>query len=295
MRLMVVTGGDERYAPLVADLAASLVRCRTKFAFTMGCLDYGLLPATRDRLARQFDAIVKPDWPFRANAQFDKQIQARAFATRSFLPDLFSGYDAYAWIDADAFVQDLRAIMLLAASCENGMAGVVPTVDRSYRHQRQTLEWVAERYRMAFGTETARTLMQFSYINSGVVAAAAASPMWKMWQSRFQIALDRWDGPRLCDQAVLNHIVHLEGLPHHKLSSLCNWISHLAMPLADVKRGALVEPSYPHNPIYIVANSFNEKRISRKLPCLDGGHIQSTLTFEGLRHALTAERAQRPQ
>ncbi|MCE9524213.1 MAG: hypothetical protein K8S25_17480 [Alphaproteobacteria bacterium] len=291
MRLMIVTGGDEAYAPFVADLALSLNQCRKKLTFAMGCLDYGLLPETRERLKKQFDTIAKPAWPFRPHAQFDNQIQARAFATRPFLPDLFPGYDAYAWIDADSVVQDLRALVLLATSCGNGLAGVVPTVDRSYRHQSQNVEWVFERNRMAFGADTARQMMNSPYIASGVVAASAASPLWKKWQSRFQVALDRWDGPRLCDQAVLNHVVYFEDLPHHKLPSFCNWICHLALPFADVKRGALVEPSYPFDPIYIVANSFNDKRMTRKIPRLDGGHIEAALTFAGLRHAMIASRA----
>jgi hypothetical protein len=259
----------------------------------MACLDYGLEPQTRAAIAERFDHVVKPAWPFRPNARFDAQVQARAFATRPFLPDYFPGYDAYAWIDADAFVQDTRAIALLIASCANGLAGVVPTVDRSYQHTRQSVDWVFERYRMAFGVETARRMMNHPYIASGVVAAGASSPLWRKWQTRFREALDRWDGPRLCDQAVLNHVVYLEQVPHHKLPSLCNWISHLAMPLADVTRGALVEPSFPFDPILIVANSLNDKRASHRLRRLGGGTLDTTLTFEGVRAAILAARARR--
>lgn len=290
MRLMIVTGGDEAYAPFVTDLALSLTRLRTRARFSLGCLDYGFLPATRERIAKQFDQIAKPDWPFRPHPQFDKQIQARAFATRPFLPEYFPGFDAYAWIDADSFVQNPRALALLAAASANGLAGVVPTVDRSYKHQRHTIDWVFERYKMAFGRATAEKMTQAPYIASGVVAASAASPLWKLWQARFQAALDRWDGPRLCDQAVLNHVVYLENLPHHKLPSLCNWVSHLALPMADVKRGALVEPSYPFELIHIVANSFNDKGSRRQVPRLDGGVLETALTFDGVRNAIMAAR-----
>jgi len=291
MKLIIVTGGDEAYAPFVADLAQSLLRLKPVANFTMGCLDYGLSPQTRDAMSKTFERIVAPEWPFRPNAQFEMQIQARAFATRPFLPEYFPGFDAYAWIDADSFVQDVRAVALLAAASAGGLAGVVPTVDRSYRHQKQTVQWVFERYRMAFGTETATRLMQAPYIASGVVAGSAASPLWKMWQHRLQAALDRWDGPRLCDQAILNHVVYLEGLTHHKLPSACNWISHLAPPVVDIKRGALVEPAYPFEPLYIVANSFNDKHAARRLVLRGGGSVACPFTFAGVRNAILAERA----
>lgn len=288
MRFIIVTGGDEKYAPLVLDAVLSLTRLRPQLKFDLGCLDYGFLPATREAMARSFDHIVSPDWPFRPHAQFDKQIQARAFATRPFLPDYFPGYDAYAWLDADSFVQDPRGVALLAACCDHGLAGVVPTVDRSYQHTRETSAWVMERYKMAFGRDAAARMAAGPYINSGVVSASCASPMWKMWQARFQQALDHWDGPRLCDQAVLNHVVYLENLPHHKLPASCNWICHLAMPVADVKRAVLVEPSYPNDPIYIVANTFNDKRSPHRLKRLDGGELIAPLTFEGSRNAMLA-------
>ena len=95
----------------------------------------------------------------------------------------------------------------------------------------------------------------------------------------------------MSDQAILSHVVHLESLPHHRLPSFCNWISHLALPMADVERGVLVEPSYPRQPIYIVANSFNDKRAVRRLARADGnGAIECALTLRATRSALIAAR-----
>ncbi len=108
MKFIIVTGGDEAYAPFVADLAQSLTRLKSQTQFATGCLDYGVAPRTREALSKAFEHIVAPEWPSRPNAQFDKQIQARAFATRPFLPDYFPGFDAYAWIDADAGAKPAR-------------------------------------------------------------------------------------------------------------------------------------------------------------------------------------------
>src|SRR5262249_20961750 len=117
------------------------------------------------------------------------------------------------------------------------------------------------------------------------------SPLWRLWRERFQMAIDRWDGDRLCDQAVLNHVAYLENLPHHRLPSLCNWISHLALPMIDVAKGALVEPSYPRETIYIVANSFNDKAARLPFARVDGrGTITSPLAFQAVRDAIIEAR-----
>lgn len=291
MRLIVVTGCDEAYAPFARDLINSITRFRDQVPISLGLLDFGLTEATRETFRPLVDAIVKPEWPFRPDPKFDRQIQARAFATRPFLPDYFPGFDAYAWVDADGFVQEARALVYLREAATNGLAGVVPSADRNYNHARASMDWVFERYRMAFGQETATRLMRFPYINSGVVTASAASPMWRMWQQRFQTALTNWNGPRLCDQAILNHVVYLEGLPHHKLPSTCNWISHLAAPVVDVARGLLVEPNYPFDPLLIVANSYNDKRAPRRFHKLSGGMVTCTLTFESVSDAIAHARA----
>jgi hypothetical protein len=289
-RFLIVTGADEAYAAFASDLITSLERI-ARLGFAVGLLDYGLASATREALARRVTAIVTPPWPFRPNPRFDTQIQARAFATRPFLPDYFPGYDAYAWIDADSFVQNPRGIAILMAAAAPGLAGLVPTLDRSYSHTQTSRAWVLERYRMAFSDEIALRLSTVPYIASGVVSASVSSPLWRLWRERFQLALDHWRGDRLCDQSILNHVAYLENLPHHRLPSLCNWISHLALPMIDIAKGALVEPSYPRGGLYIVANSFNEKHKQRSFRRADGrGAIQCALTFEAVRDAIVEAR-----
>ncbi|MBI1210442.1 MAG: hypothetical protein GC190_03185 [Alphaproteobacteria bacterium] len=290
MRFLVVTGADEAYASYASDLITSLEHGRS-LGFDLGLLDYGLAATTRESLARRVSAVVAPPWPYRPKPPFDTQIQSRAFATRPFLPDYFPGYDGYAWIDADSLVQDVRAIVILKAAASRGMAGVVPTVDRSYLHTESSRKWVLERYRMAFDEDVAQRLMTVPYIASGVVSAAANSPLWRLWRERFQQSLEHWRGERLCDQSILNHVVYLEKLPHHRLPSFCNWISHLAPPMADIANGALVEPSYPRAPIWIVANSFNDKDSLRTLMRTDGrGTIQCALTLRSARNAIIEAR-----
>jgi hypothetical protein len=290
-RFIIVTGANEAYAEFVDDLAASLEPFRTELRFDIGVFDFGLTAATRAAMQHRFAAVIAPPWPFRPDPRFDRQVQARAFATRPFLPDFFTGYDAYCWMDADTFVQDPRGILLLMAASRPGLAGVIPAIDRSYNHTQSNQDLVRERYRTTFGAEVAQRLSNAPYIDSGVVCASATSPLWRLWRERYQTTLENYEGDHLPDQAILNHVVYLESLPHHRLPAVCNWTSHLALPMADIEHGVLVEPSYPHYPIYIVANSFNDKRALRRFARTDGrGVIECALTLGAARAALIAAR-----
>jgi hypothetical protein len=289
MRLIVISGADESNGAGLIDLAASLTAVRGEMKFTAGCLDHGMAEPTRERLAPHFDTIVRSRWPFRPHFNFDRQPQALDAAARPFLPDYFPGFDAYVWIDPWNFVQGGRGLEILASACANGFAGTVPALDRSYNHSQESIVGVFARFRMAFGKDAAVKLLSGPYTTSNVVAASASSPLWALWRSRFQSALDRWEGPALCAEAVLNHVIRTESLPHHRLPSLCSWQSNLALPQIDVAQGVFVEPSYPFDPIHIVANSFAKKDQPRTFARHDGGTATANLSFKGLSAALAAD------
>ncbi|HEX9397004.1 MAG TPA: hypothetical protein VF943_09745 [Burkholderiales bacterium] len=282
MKAIVVTAADEAYAALAEGLLDSLEPHRAALGLDVGILDLGLSIQSREKLSERGVHILVPPWPFRPHALFDGDLKWRARASRPFLRDLFPGYDAYLWFDADTFVQERRGLEWLLRTGNAESTAVVPAVDRSYTHHPRQVEWIRQRYVMGFGAEVADRLMALPYINSGVFAFGARAPVWARFAKRFQDALDRWDGKFLSDQAVLNATLVLDEVPHVRLPSLCNWICHLALPRWQSERRRFVEASFPFTPIFIVHNTPVDKNAVYKLMDERGRPHETRLAFSSL-------------
>ena len=265
MRAIVITAADEAYAALVTNLVDSLAPHLGPLQLDLGLLDLGLAPASRERLGRQATRVVVPPWPFKPHQRFGSIMKWRSRTARPFLRELFPGYDVYIWLDADTFVQSAQGLRWLLDAGSTASVAVVPAVDRSYYHHPRQVEWLLERYRMAFDAVTAKQLMQRPYINAGVFAFSTGSPVWEAWARRFQTALERWDGEYLSDQAVLNGTLVLDRIPLQRLPASCNWICHLALPRWYGPKRLFVEPSYPFATLFIVHNTLVDKAAPAKL------------------------------
>jgi hypothetical protein len=279
MKHIVVTAADEAYEDLLFDLVASLQPHLESLNLAMGCLDIGLSDRARQKLASLPVTLAKPSWPFRPQPLFDADPKYLCRAARPFLPDLFPGFKTYVWMDADTWLQDPACIKwLVAASGYADLAGI-PTVHRSYVFREHDMTWLIRRYEMAFGRTIAMKLMQQSYLNSGVFASSARSPLWKKFASRFQAALDRWQGDFLSDQAVLNAVSQLDGITTEKLPAQANWICHLARPVWDPRRRMFCAPGMPFEPLMILHNTFNAKQDRHPVRSLQGETISTSLTY----------------
>lgn len=180
-------------------------------------------------------------------------------------------------------MQSALGLKWLLDVASKGSAAVVPAVVRSYFHHPRHVEWLRQRYRMAFDAETTDRLMQVPYVNAGVLAFGAGSPVWDAWARRFQAALGRWDGEYLSDQAVLNGTLLLDRIPHARLPAICNWICHLALPRWLSRRRVFVAPNYPFSEILIVHNTLNEKAKPHSLLDESGQPRHMRIAYSGLR------------
>lgn len=282
MKAIAITAADERYAALAAELLQSLAPHRGPMGLDVGVLDLGLSASSLESIAQGGGQVVVPPWLFRAHAIFGTERKFRARACRPFLRELFPGYDAYLWLDADTFVQERRGLEWLLRAGSGASTAVVPAVDRSYVHPPAQVAWVRRRYEMGFGAEVAGRMMGLDYVNSGVFAFGAGSPVWAPFARRFQEALDRWDGNFLSDQAVLNATLVLDQVPHARLPSLCNWICHLALPRWHSGSGRFLEASFPFSPLYIVHNTPVDKAAVHALVDEHGRTHETRLAFSAL-------------
>jgi hypothetical protein len=254
-RPIIVSGADSAYFELLQGCVRSIRDQPAGRGIALGILDVGLAEAERRWLERQGARVVAPGWdldfPERAATPRYRQAQYG----RAFLPRHFPGHDVYLWLDADAWVQDWRAVELFFRAAADGSLAIVPELDRAYRnflHAWDEFHRVIRKgYLDSFDAETADRLVRHPLLNNGAFALGADAPHWQAWAETLQAALQR-SRNELIDQATLNHVVYAQNLPAHFLPAWCNWISHHAAPIREPRNGVLVEPNLPHQRLGIV-------------------------------------------
>ena len=281
-RLLIVSGADSAYFPLLRDTVRSVLAQRAQAA--IGILDVGLDGEQRAWLARHVTHLVQPGWdidfPGREHTPQARQAQ---FA-RPFLPHHFPGYETYLWIDADAWLQDWRAVELYAEAAAGGRLAITPEIDRAYkRHYKRpklfgaTLAW--KNYRAAFGWRAADRLGRNPMVNCGVFALRGDAPHWAAW-ARLIARVAQRTRFFFVEQTALNYAIFAEHLPVDFLPAYCNWMPGDAAPAFDAARGLFVEPYTPHEVIGVMHLAGREQKTHVfHLARLDGGTVETSLRY----------------
>ncbi|HWB51924.1 MAG TPA: glycosyl transferase [Stellaceae bacterium] len=289
--LIIISGADSGYFPLLRDTVLS-VRALDA-AVAIGILDLGLRPEERQWLAAARTSIVQPEWDVAFPHRSRMPNSFKAQVARPFLPRHFPGYDTYLWIDADAWLQDWRAVELYRMAAGRDRVAISIEIDRAYkRHFKRpkllgrTLPWKC--YREAFGWRVADRLGRNPFVNVGVFALHRDAPHWDAWARLITQVLQRTQFFYV-EQIALNHAIFGDGLPANFLPAYCNWMVGDAAPAFDRARGLLVEPYAPHETIGVVhlAGSDAKDKVFR-LDCLadgrlGGGVVETPLRFSDMR------------
>ena len=281
-RLLIVSGADRVYFPLLRDTVLSVRTQRPNAA--IGILDVGLDTEQRAWLTQRVTHVVRPGWdidfPGRAHTP---EVRKAQFA-RPFLPRHFPGYETYFWIDADAWLQDWRAVELYVGAAASGKLAITPEIDRAYkRHYKRpklfglTLAW--KNYREAFGWRAADRLGRNPIVNCGVFALRGDAPHWQVWGRTIAQAAQRTRF-FFVEQTALNYAIFAEHLPVDFLPAYCNWMPGDAAPAFDAARGVFVEPYSPHEVIGVMHLAGREQKAHIfRLNRLDGGWVETSLRY----------------
>jgi hypothetical protein len=212
----------------------------------------------------------------------------KAQVARPFLPRHFPDYDMYFWLDADAWLQDWRAVELFCTAAGPDKLAIAPEIDRAYkRHYKRpkllgtTLPW--KMYREAFGWRAADRLGRNPMLNCGVFALHRDAPHWPAWQRIIAGVLQRTRFFYV-EQAALNYAVFAERLPVNLLPAYCNWMPGDAAPAFDPARGLFVEPYAPHEVIGVMHLAGPEQKTHTfRLDRLGGGTVETGLRYSDTR------------
>jgi hypothetical protein len=289
--LLIVSGADSGYFPLLKELVLSLRdRCRNA---AIGILDVGLEPDQCRWLASRVTHVLRPGWDIDFPGRAKTPEMRKAQFARPFLPRHFPGYETYLWIDADAWVQDWRVVALYVEAAGGGKLAIVPEIDRAYkRHYKRpklfglTLAW--KNYRTAFGLRVADRLGRNPMVNCGVFALTSDAPHWQVWGRVIERVAQRTRF-FFVEQTALNYAIFAEHMPVDFLPAYCNWMPGDAAPAVDAERSLFVEPYSPHEVIGIMHLAGPEQKTNVfRLDRLDGGTIETSLRYTASRTALRA-------
>jgi hypothetical protein len=289
-RLLIVSAADRGYFSLLRDMVESVLAHGR--GVPLGILDVGLLPEQHGWLEGRVAHIVRPGWDIDFPGRQETPHARQAQFARPFLPRHFPGYETYLWLDADAWVQDWRAIALYVAAAGRDKLAITPEIDRAYkRHYKRpklfgrTLAW--KNYREAFGWRAADRLGRNPIVNCGVFALHRDAPHWAAW-ARVMTRVAQRTRFFYIEQTALNYVIFAERLPVDFLPAYCNWMPGDAAPVFDAARGLFVEPYAPHEVIGVMhlagpAQKTHTFRLNR----LDGGAVETSLRY-GASRALCA-------
>jgi hypothetical protein len=294
--LLIASGSDSSYFPLLRDTVQSVLAQRRNVA--IGILDFGLAPDQRAWLADRVAHLVRPGWDIDFPDRERTPETRKAQLSRPFLRRHFPGYATYLWIDADAWLQDWRAIELYVAAAGRDKLAISPEIDRAYkRHYKRpklfgwTLNWKC--YREAFGWRVADRLGRNPILNCGVFALHHDAPHWDAWARVIAQVVQRTRFFYI-EQTALNYVIFSERLPVDLLPAYCNWMPGDAAPAFDATRGLFVEPYAPHEVIGIMhlAGEAQKSHIFR-LRRLDGGEVETSLRYSETRALVELSRVLR--
>jgi hypothetical protein len=196
MRIAIVTAADAGYSHLAMDLIQS-VTAHAPFEFRMFCMDVGLDEASKALLSGGGAEIVQVGWDYPGHFPGE---WFKALSARPHIPRYIRGFDLYIWLDADCWVQEGLGLQdLVEAALKNSVAAI-SSIYPGYRQivseapNSRGLTYPQFYYYLfsqLLEPVAAAALFQRPYLNCGVFAAQADSPLWPSWQKLLGVLYPR--------------------------------------------------------------------------------------------------------
>ena len=260
---VIVSLADANYYPLLDELINSIKRFKDSKNIAICILDAGLTEEQKINLSSKVDEIKSAEWDIEVP---DYKVKGKDWlksqVSRAFLPNYFSNYEKYLWIDCDAWVNDWKCIELYFKACENGKLGITQTIGPGYKITSK-VNWLfgklaiikSQNFKHAvkskIGFDKARKLAFAPHINIGVFSMEKNSKGWKSWQDNLLQTLKA--GNIFGSEGLaINMSVYIDNLETEFLPLNCNWITSNLLPKYDEENQTFVEPFLPNYKIGIM-------------------------------------------
>jgi hypothetical protein len=261
--LLIVTGGDHVYFPLIEELRQSVVAAFPAGSPRFGVIDAGLQPEQISQLQAAGAIVARlPQDPALPTSVLRARPALAANFGKLWLDRMFPGYDVLIWLDADTWVQDAAAIHLLEGAARTGALAIVPGGGR-YWDRPIEVRWLLgglwglaqiRSFNFKNGAHAGlplsilRDLGTRPLLNAGVFALCADAPHWAVMR-RWQASILARGKPFTSDQIAMALTVYTDGHRLELLPDTCNYIRPWRL---DPREPALVEFWYPYSKIGIV-------------------------------------------
>jgi len=274
--IAIVTCADSRFFDLLQGMVRSLRDKPEGRGTKVYVVDIGLSAAQRRWLLVQGATVRRPDAPpFREGLP----PPVAALQLRCRIPEIFPGHELYIWIDADAWVQRWEAIeAYVAGALQSGFA---ITAENDPAYDRNLILAAHRRSFAMFGITSEESWPATGPLNAGVFAGRADAPHWRAWQRLIERNVGKTEDAYslfLLDQTAL--CLACAGFPTALLPTRCNWLAHFAVPMVSEDGGVLVRPRPPHEPLGIVHQAGNSKRVFVPLRRVGGGAVSRPLSYQ---------------
>lgn len=292
---IIITAANAKYFELVRGTILSVRQKPQGRKAIVGFFDLGCTPEQLQWLHDRVNIIKQPDWEFDFPARNEAPHHFKGLLARPFLRRYFPNFDIYLWIDADAWVQDWKAVELFMEAAKGERLAIVPEINRSSEIQYGGLplywwQWVHNQYLAAFGKEVAEELYSYPLLNAGVFALHKNAPHWEVWAEFLERGLQQ-NVSLMTDQFALNLAVYKGGLfdRTEMLPTWCNWTCHYGFPTWDKQKSCLVEPYLPHVPIGILHLTGVDKEGQVELKTTDRDAIEMKIRYEDVSDSIELE------
>ena len=259
---IIISSADAKYFNLLYELFQSLENNNLLLEYDFGILDTGLNDNQIDFFKQKGALIKKAEWNVKVpNYKIRNRDHLKTQVARAFLPDYFTNYNLYIWLDADVWINDLDTFLLFEKGAMKNKLCITPQTDRAYGKFAK-VDWFLgfpkkirtinyKNISKSVSHQLGRKYALHPTLNAGAFAINNNSELWKIIQNNIKKASNKG---RIfgTDQVALALSVYRDKIPVEFLPAYTNWMCEFHLPHFNIDTKKFVEPYLPHHPLGLV-------------------------------------------